>query len=98
MMKGMHDAELQKLSQLARIAMSPEELRDARADLGAILEYVSRIQTASGAAGTERDAGLVRNVMRKDGAPHESGINTEALLNEAPEREGEFVKVKKILP
>ncbi len=35
--------------------------------------------------------------MREDAFPHESGIHTEALLNNAPEREGMFLKVKKIL-
>ena len=35
--------------------------------------------------------------MREDDNPHAGGIYTEAVLNEAPEREGDYIKVKKIL-
>ena len=40
----------------------------------------------------------VRNVMREDGPAHETGAYSEALLKEAPAREGDAVRVKKILP
>ncbi len=39
----------------------------------------------------------VRNVMREDGEPHESGIFTEALLKSAPKSDRGSVEVKKIL-
>lgn len=41
--------------------------------------------------------GEIRNVFREDKNPHLSGEFTEDLLAEAPQRQGEFVKVKKIL-
>lgn len=98
MIKMMDTAELEKLARLARIAMSPEESQGFRADFNAILKYVSQIQTVSDAAQTERGSGALRNVMREDGEPHESGVYTDILLHEAPEKENNFVKVKKILP
>ena len=39
----------------------------------------------------------MRNVMREDANPHESGIYTEKMLEQAPAREGNYIKVKKIL-
>jgi Asp-tRNA(Asn)/Glu-tRNA(Gln) amidotransferase C subunit len=39
----------------------------------------------------------ILNVMREDGRAHESGKYTEDLLNAAPDREGDYVKVKQIL-
>lgn len=41
--------------------------------------------------------GVGVNVMREDGEPHESGLYTEKLLSAAPQREGQYIKVKKIL-
>ncbi len=35
--------------------------------------------------------------MREDGVGHDSGIHTEALLSAVPAREGNYLKVKKIL-
>ena len=35
--------------------------------------------------------------MREDSNPHEPGVYTEDLLNLAPERAGQYVKVQKIL-
>ena len=45
----------------------------------------------------EAEVGKLRNVMREDENPYEKGLYTEKLLEEAPEREENFVKVKKIL-
>ena len=39
----------------------------------------------------------VLNVMREDVNPHESGLYTEKILEQAPTREGNYIKVKKIL-
>jgi Asp-tRNA(Asn)/Glu-tRNA(Gln) amidotransferase C subunit len=40
---------------------------------------------------------LVRNVLREDANPHESATFTEAILKNAPSRQGDYFKVKKIL-
>ena len=87
---------IEGLALLARIKVSPEEAEALRKEIDPILEFVNQI---NGVAGTSEapEAGAVRNVMREDAFPHESGIHTEALLNNAPEREGMFLKVKKIL-
>ena len=69
-----------------------------RGEFDSILEYVATIQKVSASA-TERTPSIVaqRNVMREDANPHETGLYTEALVGAAPRREGEYIKVKKIL-
>jgi aspartyl-tRNA(Asn)/glutamyl-tRNA(Gln) amidotransferase subunit C len=88
--------EIKKLANLARIKITPEEEETLSKDMGNILEYVNQIQNVS-ARDQQTEKQPVRNVMRDDSTPHESGIHTEAILAEAPERDGDYVKVKKIL-
>ncbi|HVS79475.1 MAG TPA: Asp-tRNA(Asn)/Glu-tRNA(Gln) amidotransferase subunit GatC [Candidatus Paceibacterota bacterium] len=88
---------IEKLAELARIKVSREEVEGLRAEIEPILDYVNQIQDAVGAGEIEPEAGAVRNVMRADDHPHESGIHSAELLEEAPAREGEYFKVKKIL-
>jgi Asp-tRNA(Asn)/Glu-tRNA(Gln) amidotransferase C subunit len=39
----------------------------------------------------------LRNVMREDEEPFEAGLNTEAILSQAPKCRGDYFVVKKIL-
>ncbi len=87
--------DVRKLAALARIELDSEEEENLARDMQNILEYVEQIQHVSQSVGSEKEEN--RNVLRADSKPHESGVFTEALLNEAPEREGDYVKVKKIL-
>lgn len=93
------DAEkVLKLAELARVRISPEEAGKLSHEFDAILNYVSEVKDASAEDGGRAPADYaVRNVLRKDSEGHDSGIYTEALLASAPAREGQFVKVKKIL-
>ena len=90
--------EIEKLAALSRLALSQEEKERMRSEFDSILGYVAAIQKVS--AGTaERSRSIVAavNVMREDKDTHESGIYTEALVSTAPRREGNYIKVKKIL-
>ena len=90
--------ELKKLANLARVSVTPTELRDLEKSLGDILGYVSEIKTVSGAPqgkGGALDASSLRNVMREDNKPHASGEFSEELLSGVPKREGARVRVKK---
>jgi len=89
--------EIEKLAELARIKVPEGEKESLRKDIDAILGYVGEIQKVSADLGEERPKPLLRNVMREDGVPHESGIFTETLLAAAPQRAGQYVRVKKIL-
>lgn len=91
--------EVEKLIELELVDMSDAEIEQFRGEIDAILGYVSELQTLSSGEEEEREpqVGELHNVMREDIHPHESGIYTEAILKELPQREGEYVKVKKIL-
>jgi aspartyl-tRNA(Asn)/glutamyl-tRNA(Gln) amidotransferase subunit C len=89
---------IEKLAALSRISLSREEKERMRSEFDAILGYVAAIQAVSGS--TEKHSRSIVaqvNVMREDRNPHDSGIYTEALLSAAPQREGNYIRVKKIL-
>lgn len=87
------------MAKLARIEVGDEEAENLSHEFDAILGYVGEIKKL------DYKSSLVEarpqpsrfNVMREDGEPHESGIYTEKILEQAPAREGDYIKVKKIL-
>ena len=89
--------DVEKLARLSRIALTADEKESLRKAMDSILDYVAQVQTVSAELVLEKKAGMLRNVMREDANPHESGIFTEALLRAAPQREGNYIRVKKIL-
>ncbi len=88
-----------QLANLARIKISDEEATNLSHEFEGILNYVGEIEKAE--EGKENSKNTknfpVRNVMREDTNPNSGGEYTENLLNEAPAREGNYFKVKKIL-
>jgi len=100
--------DIQKLAELSRIKIAPEEQESLRTEIESILGYVDQIKKASqvsvsanassGASGVPTvEAGSLHNVMREDGEPHMPSEFTEKILSVAPAREGDYLKVKKIL-
>lgn len=88
--------DIDNLAQLARLEIPKDEKETLRKEVDSILGYVSEIQKLSGAE-VKKEAGEVRNVFREDKNPHLPGEFTKELLEEAPRRQDDFVKVKKIL-
>jgi aspartyl-tRNA(Asn)/glutamyl-tRNA(Gln) amidotransferase subunit C len=87
--------DIDKLAVLARIQISDSEKESMRGDIESILAYVGQVQNVQLEVG--KDIPPLRNVMRDDVVTHTSGEFTEDLLNLAPAREGQYLKVKKIL-
>ncbi len=91
-------ADIEKLAELARIELTAPEKEALRKDIDGILGYVDQIKNAPVKTGEgARLKEPVRNVLRADEKPHETGANTEAIAAEFPKREGNSLKVKKIL-
>ncbi len=88
--------DVEKLALLARIDISPAEKEEFLNNLESILKYVGQIQEVSVETG-DREAGEVRNVMREDTNPRESGTYTEKMLEQAPATQDGYIKVKQIL-
>lgn len=88
--------EVQYVARLARLALTPEETELFAGQLGHILEHMEQLKRldTSRVPPTSHVLGLT-NVLREDAAaPSPCG---EALLANAPEREGNFFKVPKVI-
>ncbi|MBW4477711.1 MAG: Asp-tRNA(Asn)/Glu-tRNA(Gln) amidotransferase subunit GatC [Tolypothrix brevis GSE-NOS-MK-07-07A] len=88
--------QVRKVALLARLELTPEEEEQFTTQLGNILDYVQQLDEldVTNVAPTTR-AIDVSNVTRKDELQPYS--DREAILNNAPEQEGEFFKVPKIM-
>ncbi len=93
----MEKQDVEHLAKLSRIAITDGEATALAGEITTILGYVSDINSITGERPEVKEVGALNNVMRDDGDPHEPGLYTEDLLNAAPERDGQYVKVKKIL-
>lgn len=89
--------EIEHLAELSRIALSENEKERLRKEVDEILGYVDQVKELTSDSSPEPKTGPHFNVFREDGHPHESGIYSEDILNSVPERDGKYIKVKKIL-
>ena len=93
----MEKKDVEHLATLARIALTEGEINSLAKDMTEILGYVSDIKEITGNKEKEKKVGPLYNVMRDDEDPHEPGKYSEDLLNLAPDKEGDYIHVKKIL-
>ncbi|HBD24564.1 MAG: hypothetical protein A2566_03555 [Candidatus Zambryskibacteria bacterium RIFOXYD1_FULL_40_13] len=87
--------DIQNLGSLARIGISEEEAEKLTPEIDSILGYVGQIKDAVG--DVEKRVSAHRNVMREDIPTNEPRQYTEDVMSNAPSREGDYLKVKKIL-
>lgn len=85
------------MGNLAKIGLNEKEVLGLQKDLGKILGFVSKLKKAAETLDVDKEISDLKNILRKDENPHESGKYTEALLKEAPETVRGYVKVKKII-
>ncbi len=89
--------DIEKLSLLARIKLTPTEKEKLQKEFGEILEYVSQLKKAD-TRNVEENITVhgLENVVRNDENANEPGRFSEKLLKEAPAVEEGYVKVKHI--
>ena len=96
MAEKIDEPQVRKVAKLARLELTDAEVQEFTGQLSAILEYVEKMN--------ELDTGNVEplahclpvsNVFRKDCV--KESLGTEKALANAPQRDGEFFKVPKIL-
>jgi aspartyl-tRNA(Asn)/glutamyl-tRNA(Gln) amidotransferase subunit C len=87
--------EVKNLADLARVRLSDEEAEALSKEMDSILDYVGQIKNAS--VEDEVLVPVLKNVMREDEPLNKDDEYTEDILNNAPSRQGRFLKVKKIL-
>ena len=90
--------DIDKLADLARLGLTDEEKAGLEKDLGSILGYVSELEKAQVSFSDQIVFSHQSvNSMRADSMPHESHAFTEALLTQAPKRQGDYLAVKAII-
>ena len=89
-------ADVLHLGELARITLDESEAETLKEEIGSILGYVEEVSEIA-ADGVVKAVGARYNVLREDVVTNEPGAHTEDLLNSAPDRDGQYLKVKKIL-
>lgn len=90
--------QIEHIANLARLDLTEEELKKYGEQLSAVLGYVDqlgevetkRIEPTAQVTGLE-------NVFRKDEVEEWSREEIEEALEDAPEREDRFIKVKRVL-
>ncbi len=89
--------EVQKLANLSRVYIPEDQAEAFATEFESILSYVSSLETLTLSPLSENEAGVHKNVFREDGTPHAPGAYTEKAVAAFPEKEGNSLKVKKIL-
>jgi aspartyl-tRNA(Asn)/glutamyl-tRNA(Gln) amidotransferase subunit C len=90
-------SEVKHVAKLARLALDDATLAKFTGQLEQILEYVDQIGRLDVSAGVEPMAHAVplHNVLREDIV--ESSLTIELVLRNAPETDGRFFKVPKVI-
>ncbi len=86
--------DVENLAELARLELSQEEKEKILADMGNILKYVQEVEQVS--ASIDRTSLPQYNAWRED-VLEKREFSKDLIISEFPDKQGEFLKVKKIL-
>jgi aspartyl-tRNA(Asn)/glutamyl-tRNA(Gln) amidotransferase subunit C len=88
--------DVRTVAKLARLALSESQMQSLTPQLGSILQYVAKVSEAD-TSGVEPMAHALplHNVLRDDAA--EPSLPLEKVLQNAPETDGPFFKVPKVI-
>lgn len=98
--------DLEKVAMLSRLSLTEEEKEKFLGQMKEILGYVGQISDmsdesveASGGEhyGDQFENSINKNIMRNDEILNEAESYTEKILEDAPNREGKFIKVSQVL-
>ncbi len=98
--------DLENVAMLSRLSLTEEEKEKFLIEMKEILNYVSQVGEMAG--GNLKSSGgetygdqflnsFNKNEMREDAILNQGGEYTEKLLADAPDRQGDFVKVSKVI-
>ncbi|MHC4805783.1 MAG: Asp-tRNA(Asn)/Glu-tRNA(Gln) amidotransferase subunit GatC [Planctomycetota bacterium] len=96
MAKKIDQAQVRKVAKLSRLELTEPEVEEFTGQLSAILDYMEKMNELD-TANVEPLAHClpISNVFRQDCV--KESLGTEKTLGNAPQRDGEFFKVPKIL-
>lgn len=90
----MNIEDVEKLAELARIELSPEEKKSLLSDMQGILEYIKQIEEVK--IKNIKPEYTLHNVWREDKVVLNE-FSKELILEQFPDTQDGFLKVKKIL-
>lgn len=103
---GFTKKDLEDVASLSRLHLKEEEKEKFLIQMKEVLEYVGKVSEIAN-ENVENSGGINyskqfensvnKNIMREDIVLNEANNNTEDLLNDAPTREGNFVRVSQVL-
>lgn len=88
--------DIEHLAHLARIDIDASEKEALLSDMKSILGYIDTISEVD-TSNIDLTLPAHRNSMREDTVKNESGSYANEIMNNAPDSQDGFVKVKKIL-
>lgn len=90
--------EIQGIAKLARLDLTEAELEKYGGQLSAVLSYIDQLKEVDvkGVEPTAQVTGL-ENVLREDEVKNWDEKEIEEALKDAPEKEGRFIKVKRVI-
>ncbi len=90
--------KIKHIADLARLELSDEELKKYGSQLAQVLDYIDQLQEVdtSNTEPTAQVTGLI-NIVREDEVIEWDNEEKKESLNQAPELEGNQVKVKRVL-
>ena len=94
----LNKTEVKKIAELAKLELTDKELETYGDQMSQVLDYMDELKEVdvSDVKPTAQVTGL-ENVMREDEVEQWSKDEVEVSLNQAPERDEHFVKVKRVL-
>ncbi len=93
----MDKKDILNLAKLARLEITDKEAESYKHDFDGILAYVDMIAEVDVPMAEYYETDLTKNYMRDDNEVYDAGQFTTEILNEAPDTQDEYFKVKKVL-
>lgn len=88
-------SDIKKLALMARVDMSDVELESMANEFDPILAYVSQVQEVE--QSNIKPNYILENVMREDIVTNPKGKYTDKIVEQMPDSQDGFLKVKQIL-
>ncbi len=91
------EKEIEKIASLARLRVKKEEFENLKKDFLKILEFVEKLKEVKIEEKTDLSFFKLSENFRKDEEEAPDWFDFEKLLSQFPQKEGRFLKTKKIL-
>jgi aspartyl-tRNA(Asn)/glutamyl-tRNA(Gln) amidotransferase subunit C len=95
----MNTDEIKKLADLSRLKINDQDIEAYKKDFEGIINYINTLQSVPVDDTQREDYHDTPNVntLRDDNNHYISGEFTRDLVDAAPEKEGDYIKVSKVL-